>query len=221
VPSPPGLDQLEAAARALPGTFSYQPRASFVRLARVADADEVGLSDGLMPPLLAADPAALGFNPRVERLAPHALAVHALRRLLLDPLGRFVAELHLEVCARLAPLVEVLNELASASAVTELTLQAHPEQPLGRSFPCLRTLRCHASLVQRSLAQPMASLSSLVVGARGREVEEVLATLGPDRLPSLTHLRLVGGPLDTEGADACARLAARFPGLTLEVTATG
>lgn len=87
VPLPPGLDQLEAAARALPGTFSYQPRASFVRLARVADADEVGLSDGLMPPL--------------------------------------------------------------------------------------------------------------------------------------THLRLVGGPLDADGADACARLAERFPGLSLEVTATG
>jgi hypothetical protein len=214
--------QLEAAARALPGTLAYWPRAHFIRLAQVADADAVGLADGLMPPLRAVDPAVLGFDPRLEPLAPHALAVHALRRLLLHPVGRFVAELHLEVCARLEPLVEVLHELSSAGAVTRLTLEARPERPLARALPGLQRLRCPASLVERCLAEPLVSLSSLVVGVRGGAHEGALCVLGPERLPSLEHLCLVGGPLNVGGAEASARLAVRFPRLrTFELALGG
>jgi hypothetical protein len=207
--SPGGTDRvalfgpIEEAAQALRGTFAYEGHAGLVRRAWLADADEVGLADGLMPPLRAADPRALGFDPKAQPLASHTLAVHALRRLLLDPAGVFVSEVRLEVTERLEPFVAALVELGRADAVTHLTLLAAPGAPLGLSLPRLTALACPAARLEQCLREPAPALTSLVVATSTLDAPRVLAELPHERLATVRYFGLRGEPINLAGCAAC------------------
>ncbi|WP_437818856.1 hypothetical protein [Sorangium sp. So ce1078] len=187
---------------ALPGTFWYQRFLGFVREACVADADAVALADVFEPPLLRADPRELGFDPRVERPAPHTYAVHALRRLLHHPAGRFLRRLRMEIHAELEPILPLLGEHARADRVSHLTVTSREARALGASFPDLLALACYARALDRWLAAPLPRLTRLTLRWEPSGLSSVLAALDPARLPALQHLALWNVPLDAKSASA-------------------
>ncbi|XXT23491.1 hypothetical protein WME94_18305 [Sorangium sp. So ce429] len=189
---------LDDVRRALPGTFSYERFLGFVREACVADADAVALADVFEPPLLQVDPRELGFDPRMERPAPHTYAVHALRRLLHHPAGRFLRRLRMEVREEIEPILPLLVEHGRVDRVSHLTAISRGGRALGACFPELLALACYAKAVDRWLAAPLPRLLRLTLRWEPAGLASVLAALDSIRLPSLQHLALWDAPLDAK-----------------------
>lgn len=187
---------------ALPGTFSYERALGFVREASIADADATALADGFEPPLLRAGPDALGFDPRAERPAPHTYAVHALRRLLRHPAGRFLRGLRLEINAELDPFLPLLMERDRIDRVSHLTVASQAVRALGPLFPRLRSLACYARSLDPCTAVPLPQLERVTVRWEAATLSSVLAALSPTRLPALQHLSLWDAPLDARSTAA-------------------
>ncbi|WP_437491133.1 hypothetical protein WME75_15035 [Sorangium sp. So ce1014] len=191
---------LDDVRRTLPGTFSYERFLGFVREACVADADAVALADVFEPPLLQVDPRELGFDPRVERPAPHTYAVHALRRLLHHPAGRFLRRLRMEIREEIEPILPVLVEHDRVNRVSHLTVTSRGGRALGACFPELLSLACYARALDRWLAAPLPRLERLTLRWEPAGLSAVLAALDSTRLPSLQHLALWDAPLDAKSA---------------------
>ncbi|WP_437293156.1 hypothetical protein [Sorangium sp. So ce426] len=193
---------LEDVQHALPGTFSYEHFLGFVREATVADADAVALADGFESLLLRADPRDLGFDPRVEPPAPHTYAIHALRRLLHHPAGRFIRRLRIEVHAELDPFVSFLMEHGRIDRVSHLSVTSRAGGALGPSLPGLLALACYARALGGLTASPLPQLERVTVRWEAAGLSSVLAALSPDRLPALQHLALWDAPLDAKSTSA-------------------
>lgn len=181
---------------ALPATFWYEQALGFVREAAIADADAVALADEFEPPLLRTDRHKLGFDPRIERPASHTYAVHALRRLLHHPAGRFIRRLRLEINAEIEPILPLLVEHGRVDRVTHLTVASRAARALGPSFPALLSLACYARSLDPCTAVPLSHLVRLTVRWEATSLSSVLAALQPTRLPALQHLSLWDAPLD-------------------------
>ncbi|AUX31634.1 MULTISPECIES: hypothetical protein [Sorangium] len=189
---------LDDVQRALPGTFTYERFLGFVREACVADADAVALADVFEPALLQVDPRELGFDPRVERPAPHTYAVHALRRLLHHPAGRFLRRLRMEIREEVEPILPLLVEHGRVDRVSHLTVTSRGGRALGALFPDLLALACYARALDRWLAAPLPRLLRLTLRWEPAALASVLAALDSTRLPSLQHLALWNTPLDAK-----------------------
>ncbi|WP_437737076.1 hypothetical protein [Sorangium sp. So ce1335] len=189
---------LDDVRRALPGTFSYERFLGFVRDACVADADAAALADVFEPPLLQVDPRELGFDPRVERPAPHTYAVHALRRLLCHPAGRFLRRLRMEIREEIEPILSFLVEHGRVDRVSHLAVTSRAGRALGACFPELHALACYARGLDRWLAAPLPRLLHLTVRWEPATLSSVLAALDATRLPSLQHVALWDTPLDAK-----------------------
>ncbi|MGK4007782.1 hypothetical protein WMF31_34520 [Sorangium sp. So ce1036] len=181
---------------ALPGTLWYEKLLGFVREASIADADAVVLADEFEPPLLRTDRRELGFDPRVERPAPHTYAVHALRRLLHHPAGRFIRRLRLDINAEIEPILALLVEHDRIDRVSHLTVASRAARALGLSLPGLLSLACYARSLDPCTAVPLSQLVRVTVRWEATALSSVLAALHPTRLPALQHLCLWDAPLD-------------------------
>ncbi|XXX81084.1 hypothetical protein WMF30_20210 [Sorangium sp. So ce134] len=172
-------------------------------LAWAYDDDAATIEDELRPELTLIGRDTLGFSPDDPGVSLGVVGLHRLRRLLASAAGSSLRSLRLMISGALGPFLDLLNAHGCASVVTSLVVRGSSPS-VGVALPGLRGLGAPERILATLLAQPAPALRYLTVFRGDDDVRGALASLGPEKLPSLEHLALWYRPTRPEGLRALA-----------------